>query len=302
MVNISQIRPKTVNMMRLFKKRLASPEQMQAILENIGDNERNLGSIPYDWFEKTLSTDERGSFASMVFDIFADFAASIRSAWFAPIPQQKISMLQQNLSEHVDKKATVEYLAEGAIGKAFKFNIKDKNYVLKIFHDVTGLDLEHGKNIEVANAISFCHGTKPSQRANFFFGKIAREKDKDGFMVTEFVPQGKNAKSISPTEMEYHRFYIFDDAKRNTVDGKRVDFGGIRLNYSSKEKEQLAKKFFPILERIDKKAIKKLLENERTASDFTDFLADFWDKYSTCGMFSDEYKKIMRLFESGVFE
>ena len=284
MTNISAVGQKTtVNMMRLFKRRLVCAGELKAILSHVSEEERCLGHLPTDWFGRKKTDEEKAAMTKDVFKAFSFFAKGVYSKIDAgeSIFESFLKFLKKDLRKITKKQVSMSYWGKGLFGKVFKLRINNKDYAVKVFHMSDSLNNNHGKSKEIANAIAYNHSKKRSSRADFYFGKIAGEFDMDGFLVTEFV-HGKAEEIIPPPgRYEYRRFWT-PDAYRgyNTINGKLLDFGGIYKNFSNKKAEKMAKTLSRAILRGEVNTAVNLIRTKGNTPEYKEVVRKFLQEYS----------------------
>ena len=283
MANISSIgQNTTVNMLRLFKRRLVEPAELKAILSHVSDEERCLGSLPVDWFGTKRTSEERKLLTKNIFNIFSDFAKDTYSSSYVSPEKFEPFVLKfcSSLQDILDKAVTMSYLDKGLFGKVFRLNAGDKDYALKVFHSgVT--NQKHGKTKEIANAINYCHDRKRRSRADFYFGKIAGEKDEDGFMVTEFIQRDPKEFLMRMHPLyQYRRYCVVDEGGFNNIKNRLIDFGDIFRYYPDKKTEKMAKRLTNAVASGDFKTVIEMKKEYGSNSVFGNIIADILGEYS----------------------
>ena len=282
MVNISKIgQPHVINMMKLFKNRLVSAQEIYAILDNTPNNARYLGCLPYDWFPRGMKSSDFTAFSEDVFETFSDFAKEVHSS-----PNVHIDCLvpffkafEKKLGAILGKKINISFENNGFYGKILKITTDKDKFALKFFHAGRRSD-DHGKTKEIANAIAYNHSKTKAKRSQFFFGKIAGKNDKDGFILTEFVEGKRRFVPDTPPEFEYRRFDTPDAENGfNKINGKLYDFGLIKANYSNKTAETIAKKMLSAIKLGDKEEVLKLIAKYKGTNEYAEVIEKILNRY-----------------------
>ncbi len=89
-----------------------------------------------------------------------------------------------------------EYLTQKEIGKVFTLKVGDKDYIYKCFHSNVSefFSRSHGKIMETSRA-PYAEKKGCKTFAKFYFGKLAKEDTKDGFIITKFEDITKKTNS-----------------------------------------------------------------------------------------------------------
>ena len=282
MVNISKIgQTPVINMMKLFKRRLVSAQELYAILEHTPDKARYLGYLPPEWIPKSIGASEKAAFSGDVFEAFSDFAKEIHSSQNVHINSLVpfFKVFEKKLGAILGKETKVSFENNGFYGKILKITIGKKDFALKCFHSGRIND-HHGKTKEIANAIAYNHAKKSSKRSRFYFGKIANKNDKDGFILSEFVDGSSKFINDTPAEFEYRRFDTPDAENGfNKINGKLYDFGLIKPNYSNKTAETIAKKILSAIKLGDKEEVLRLIEKYKGTNEYDEVIEKILNRY-----------------------
>ncbi|MCR4881192.1 MAG: hypothetical protein K6A44_04485 [bacterium] len=283
----------TVNMMRLFKRRLLSAEELKAIVKSTPQEERYLGHLPTDWFGKRKTNEEISELTQKVFASFSRFATGVYSKInMSPVLYESfIKYLRADIRQLTKHRASMEYVGRGLFGKVFKLKVKGKEYALKVFHMSDRESDLHGKSKEIANAIAYNHAKSRRRRADFYFGKIAGENDMDGFILTEFVPGEMVEKNLAPRRYEYRRYSTNDAYKGyNTINGKLVDFGDISDVFTNKMSASIAKQLLWAIQARDYKKAYSLILKYENLPEYREAAKNIFDRYQAIRM----NKKVLR--------
>ena len=253
------------NLFRFLKKKLRSYDEITAFLKNLPEEERYIGCLPKKWI-KLFDKSKINEKTKIIQKVLSDFAKSEYSPHsFNPkINPAKIKKLSNDLTKILGRKCDVSFLGSGLSGKAFRIKCAGEDVVLKIFNSDTPSYLLNltGKTKEIANAVALNYTLKPSQRTHFYFGKVAIDKEPDGFMVTEFVDKNSKNLGIKKFFKKLYKRFILQDSitDGNIIDGKIVDFGFIKYNFASFEQQMLAKKLCSFIKKHDLKGIERMKE------------------------------------------
>ncbi|MDR1327916.1 MAG: hypothetical protein LBJ74_05875 [Heliobacteriaceae bacterium] len=235
---------------QIVRKTFHTPAEFEQIL----GNNRYLGWIPQELAgtEKLLS-----DFAQDMFEVRNYDSDGI-----------------QKVIERLGKKLKAKYLSEGGFGVTTLIDAGKKLFVCKTFREKPTVEFRSGsgKRAEILNACFADENADKYRFPPFFFGKYARRKDKDGYLVTEFIDKNNALKLNWKTKYLYdcsqyvsshdiHR--LGDDDKPmsdNIIGDTIIEFGDIdvRTQLEDLKKRGLVKSLFEAVDRADKKQIKML--------------------------------------------
>ncbi|MBR3605786.1 MAG: hypothetical protein IKL52_07140 [Candidatus Gastranaerophilales bacterium] len=125
-------------------------------------------------------------------------------------------------------------LGKGNYAKVYKISIdKAMPTCLKIFPASvnTSNNPYHGRNVEVQLGLFLNQHSEDFVKMHF--GKVCDFKRRDGFLVTQFL--GEHIIPIVDENIDdksYH-FEYYDDHKKNYIQGKIIDYGGVGITKSS---------------------------------------------------------------------
>lgn len=179
------------NFEKFARSDLRTPSEVEALLKKYPNTSRNMGSVPFLWFEN-VSKQDIPEYTNRIFDIMSDFAQSV-SCLRGDHPNNFLSQMDtcaSNLENLLGKKTEIHYLSEGTIGRTYKLRVGEEDFVIKtFFKNPVGLGYysRHGKGAEILSAIYAKSNAPKGYFADFYFGKFARNDDTDGFMVTKFI-------------------------------------------------------------------------------------------------------------------
>lgn len=234
-----------INLANYLGKNLYNVRQVEKMLRQCPSLKRDVGDIPFFWFRKITQENLRVK-KQKIFDLFANFALKIYSPQNMPLEKfsRDIEIFRKSLSEILQEKINIEFLGEGAIGKAFKLSIGEKNCTLKLFHQqdksLQSYTSGHGKGAEILVASYAKANEKVNKFAKFFFGRFARENDNDGFFITDFVTEN-SARKISSKNIIWERLksflYSYDAYRKDNMIGNTVvDYGNLKIHPLLKNK------------------------------------------------------------------
>jgi hypothetical protein len=204
--------------------------QMQKLLARYPNTVRNVGTLPKEW---GVSTPELTKKVQDTFDKFREEVACISDKMYCT-KASILSKMQEELSTILGKEVKITELEKGRYAGAYKISVSGaKDVVMKVFYKKPRTPYEyfniHGQFVEPQRGIFLSKNSE--QFAKTYFGKVATEIDRDGYIVTEFLEEtGK-----LPAKNEYvtlKDYYIFGDdisEGHNVIDGKIFDFGDIHI-------------------------------------------------------------------------
>ena len=177
---------------------------------------REVGNIPFDWLNRI---ENKKSATKKIYKAIQRFQNSKNTDSFS-----------KELAEILSKKVNVEYISKGAYGSTYKIEIEEATPAcIKLFHinDAGFHDLRNGGHYEIQTALFL--NEQSNDFVKMYFGKVAGEKNKDAFLVTQFLSDTIKPQKYPLTAQKYKIRY-FDDKPQNSINGKIVDFGGVYIN------------------------------------------------------------------------
>lgn len=168
------------------------------------------------------------------------FVGNLPPEWIDRIPKEK---RRETVRQILGLDTRIEFIKSGEIGKAFKLEVGEKQYVLKTFHS----DMDpyynkwHGKILEPSRAF-YTRKKGCKTFTDYYFGKIGTNESKDAFMVTKFqikeqklTPAEETKRLLrilkSPVttceiDIGYHPGAYIDI---NSIGLKIIDFGNLEM-------------------------------------------------------------------------
>ena len=237
--------------------------QVAALMEKFPKANGIVGNLPNDWLESLPGSKKEK--AETIKDIYKAFAKASKDLefdlehlnsffnhydinWINIETRFKRSIaattLRNTLRKHniINKndKITVEFIGMGCLGCAYKFNVKNKDYVFKVFHRYDDIDLKgsymHGKYIEVNRAQYIKKQAREGDCCKFYFADL-----KNDYMVNEFISDTniKPYKNIDPIALGIK----FIDKKDgiNILNEYLIDYGGMGIYDSIFAKNKTAR-------------------------------------------------------------
>jgi len=226
----------------ILSKNLFNAKKLEKILINYPGIDREIGCIPEIFFSKIKNKDKERS-ARKIFSVFSEFAMRLNYDYDLDyddydIENNKIEPatndFENELSKIINQKVKLKYHNCGYNGNGFKLTIGNKNFFYKVFFLYNSDDMDryynHGGLAEPQMALFANKNSRKDKFAKFYFGKVAYRFYIDSFIVTDFLERTPDFQKqeklqldlVKIGETELHKF-------DNTINGKIVDFGGIRI-------------------------------------------------------------------------
>lgn len=211
---------------------------------------RFIGNLPPDWIDN-IPKAERKTQIQAVQNLFSTLTENLYSPKGKNFTgnERFIAEFKKKLEAIIKIKVNFEYLTQKEIGKVFTLKVGDKDYIYKCFHSDLSefFSNSHGKIMETSRA-PYAEKKGGESFVKFYFGKVAKEDTKDGFLVTKFedikqklTPREeikrliKFLKShVNCYDTELHQ-YIEDDY--NMIGRKIIDLGCLEQIPSNLHKE-----------------------------------------------------------------
>lgn len=290
-----------------IKKELLSPEM---ISNRVSDSGEYIGALPKEWILK-FKGEDIGENTRRVFNIFSEFSSTVSSAPFrhaalckydntglyeklrgkyrymepAPLWDKILKDLEDSLKEIFNDECEISYIDDGAFGIVFKVSIGDADCALKVYfneNDKTSATAEsaHGAVPEILNAAHLSDTLKASQCAKFYCAKIPSDCTRDSFLLSKCEQKAEKTDygveqrlAWFQGDMIYWGRYTFHDCHSdNFINGKLIDFGDVEYTFSSKAAQEMAKKFFPMVQRGDLEGVLKFAEENIKTPEFFECL------------------------------
>ncbi|MEW5819825.1 MAG: hypothetical protein AB1782_06510, partial [Cyanobacteriota bacterium] len=240
--------------------RLKGNEHEEGLSEAVEKHSKfygNAGCYPASWLNKIPKNNFRHHLLS-INSAFIQITDILRESEFKETNQRnddikRASKILTNkfVSEGIIKEPeciTIDRLGSGEFGTAYKFNVNDEKFVLKVYKENTKSTDTHGPLFETNRALFITKNSPKSRNkkiARFHFANI-----KNGYMVEQFVEssniryqdhlQAEKDKEAKMTEKQKKAEAItkqkeFNEAmlglkqvdrEGNEVNGKLIDYGG----------------------------------------------------------------------------
>lgn len=267
-----------INLLHYLKKKLRSTAEVEATISRLSDSEKYVGFLPDNWRNK-FSQAEIHDKTLKIQKIFSDFASQAYSETTKNIEElvPQVSRFEKALEEEFGSACSVKFIGSGDYGKVFKIESCGEELALKIYHSdpPTHLLWAHGKTKEIANAIYANRSMKPNQCSRFYFGKVVKGDESDGYMVTKLVHSKNESISEPFNRWEYGRLELGDKNKAgNIINNAITDYGGISYKFENRQQQLIAKELYPLIKKGDIQGIKKLKEKYACSPEFEDFTSD----------------------------
>ena len=273
----------TINLLKYFKNKLHSFDEITRILRKLPEDEKYIGHLPDTW-RKIFSPSEIKSKTLEIQKILSGFSQEVSETDGHPVLTEKVmEKIGKALEKILGQKAEVGFAGIGMFGPVFRIKTETEDLALKYFHKLKFFDLwrgtiheaykKHGQTMELQNAVAINHAIKPSKRAKFYCGKATIVGQDGGFMLSEFVPSSGELRVLPPyhpkEEFIYSKFNFGDiNTEGNLINGKITDFGNIVREFENKSQENFAKEIFPLIVKGETEKIKKLIALHKGNSDF----------------------------------
>ena len=234
--NFSSIKEnKKLNLQTLLSKKLVTGNRIIEVLEKFPDTNRNIGSIPQDFF-KEIAAQNHKKFSLELYETLAKYSLILNYDYTCNEGDEdyfecRDYELANELTRLLKQKVSVKYSGHGSNGNGFKLSFNNKTYFYKVFylHNKTDkISIEkHGSNAEIPFAYYANKKGRKGQFAKFYFGRLSSKYERDCFMITEYLEkrESKNTEKLHIDYITIHpnEYRRFD----NKINGKIVDFGGL---------------------------------------------------------------------------
>jgi|GEM_PF-6726461 len=218
---------------RLKERPIAEPGEIKKMVNEYPEEDQFVGSFPKEWFD--TGTDKQAAI-----EAFKD------AGWLLRLTVDGEDRISAETEEKLRKAGFkgdfkgFKYLDQGDFARAFKFEINDKEYVMKVFKNKRCPDVDPPRNIKELNEENkpALHGLypevnralywtnyEPHQYAKFHFADFD-----SGFMVVDFIPENAAeprrtvdplSVGLLPTDDDPHT-----ETKTNGVNGNFYEYGG----------------------------------------------------------------------------
>ena len=216
-----------------LRKNYVNADKMEELLSVFPLTSRNVGEMPNGWLDGIQPNKQKETIEN-VYTAISNFQTS-----------RDVNQLSSELSSILNKPVTVQYIAEGHNGIAYKISVHgSKPVCLKLFKGqerVSEQDLPSytKKYIEIRRKTQgsliepqvglFVTANAPDQYARMYFGRVCdTNTESTGFCVSEFIDgeAGRNNAWFDIRSNGY-RITALDAHAGNHINGKVIDYGGI---------------------------------------------------------------------------
>ena len=238
---------------KILKKKLMNGEKLQDFFKRCYCKNRNIGTIP-ECFLNNVS--DKKSTAIAIYNLFAEYSLKLNydyefdydeydydKDYLSPDTESFV----QKLSASINKPVQMDYVGSGYNGNGFKIVVDEQNFFYKVFYLYNSSYPEryynHGGLAEPQMALFATKNSPKSNFAKFFFGRVCNVMGIDSFLVTEFIERNDNIKNDKiKLSVDYVKISKTEEHKYdNKINGKIVDFGGIRVAVSQLADKNLRK-------------------------------------------------------------
>lgn len=177
----------------------SAEDAVMKAVESYPKARRFVGNLPPEWID-IIPNEKRRETVRQIQYLFSSFAEKLYTpkSWWYPKDGVFADDFLKNLKQILGLDTSIEFIKSGEIGKAFKLEVGEKQYVFKTFHSDMHSDYKgyHGKILEPSRA-PYAKKKGCKTFTDYYFGKIGTDESKDAFMVTKFEPFGQK---FTPTE------------------------------------------------------------------------------------------------------
>lgn len=280
---------KHTHLTNYFKTHPANSRHFMATMQKFPDLNRNIGNIPPFWAKK-LPKNQIGETNKALQKLFSNFAKKVYSPQERNNFTKRCKQLSESLKTLIHRNIKVTPYKQGKNGRTFIIDVDNEQYVLKTFHSDPDFSYysPHGKGFEVFSGLFASRNGTKKAAAKFYMGKIAREKDKDGYLLTKMVDE-KNSKKHTNFIMSYlNRFIDYEDCIGgfNKVNDTCFDFGAITIDKSSSHPKvrKIIRSFIHPITLNDTEGAKQAVELHKNSPYWKQALAAMNEKIDSYGI------------------
>ena len=181
--------------------------------------QREVGSVPKGWLTNVPSGDA-GQKVEHIYMAINDFQT-----------MKDQSMFASDLKDILGKEVKVEQLGSGSFGTGYKVSVEGSEDVcLKLFDGLktdnnSAYNSVHGQHIEVQTGLFV--NKHSDDFVKMYFGRVAGNNDRDGFLVTQYLSDNVVPKNVSNIEGGYAIKSQDAYGNHNIINGKIIDFGAV---------------------------------------------------------------------------
>ncbi len=126
---------------KISGKVVTNEEATLEILEKFPKSRGFVGNLPPEWIDK-IPKGKRKETVQQIQDLFAALAENIYSPMYTAFNKDEsfVTDFLNKLQNILKLKSDIVFIKEGSVGKAFKLEVGDKQYVFKAFHSIICLN------------------------------------------------------------------------------------------------------------------------------------------------------------------
>ena len=234
---IESYRTPKINIKKLFKKKLYKKNNLYKIYKKYPSLNRNLGSIPSIFLENVK---DKGICSKQLFKVFSDYSLKLNYSFSDNIISiDELNKIIKNFANEISiitkSSINVSFIGNGSNGNGFKISVSNlcgtKNFFYKVFYprkrNKFDIGYRHGSDLEPIFAYFTNCNDRKKHFVKFYAGCFSSQYEKDAFIITEFVDKNTETKKSNVLNIDF----IISEDKRfdNTINGKIVDFGAIKV-------------------------------------------------------------------------
>ena len=255
---------------KILKKKLMNGEKLQDFFKRCYCKNRNIGTIPKCFLN---NVSDKKSTAIAIYNLFAEYSLKLNYDYEFDYDEYDYDKdylspdtdsFVQKLSTLINKPVQMDYVGSGYNGNGFKITIDNQSFFYKVFYLYNSIDpkryYNHGGLAEPQMALFASKNSPKSKFAKFFFGRVCNLISYDSFLVTEFVERKNNINTNKNLVLDYVKISETEENKfDNKINGKIVDFGGIKISHPELNDKKLRRLIRVILSFINYKHDENLL-------------------------------------------
>ena len=229
------------NLLHIAKRRLINAQEVNSLLKTMPENQRKLGSLPYDFLER-FPKSARTEITKNVADVFENFSKEATEAedsndmyvYAIKNPAEKMVEKLKEILKRDDIKTS--YVDSGSFKNCQKLVVGDYAYALSTFkkypiYDARGYFREaHGKGNEAQAIFTAYKRFSQGRVCRPFLSSLSGEHEEGGFILSKFID------SLHPKKVERGKFAQSRDALKNidtlgnSIQGIFIEAGGFVYN------------------------------------------------------------------------
>lgn len=238
---LSKQKEDSFSLNNILSKNLMNGEELLAFLQKSNCKNRNIGTMPNVFLDKVK---DKKNTAIAIYDLFAQYSLRLNydyeldyedCDYEANYLPPDIESFIEHVSALINKPVKMSYVGSGFNGNGFKIVVDEQKFFYKVFYLYNSSYPEryynHGGLAEPQMALFATKNSPKSNFAKFFFGRVCNVMGIDSFLVTEFIERNDNIKNDKiKLSVDYVKISKTEEHKYdNKINGKIVDFGGIRV-------------------------------------------------------------------------